>query len=323
VNAESTYASIQLALLSLAGGLAMLSAGGELLVSGSTRLAKRLGMTPLLIGLTVVAFGTSMPEFFVGLIALLQNHPDIMTGNVIGSNIANIGLILGISALLYPLPVNFKTVSKELFLVLAASLILMLMAWYGKGDRWMGLIFVISLLLYTYFSYQAAGRQRKRSADPDNPGPKPAIMASYFTILSFIGGGLVLLAFGSDFFIKGAVDVALFLGVNELIIGLTLAAVGTSLPELASSFAALRHRQSDLLVGNIIGSNLFNLLMVLGFGAIVRPFPLPHSLLMRDLPFMFAFSAVLVPILRTGNLLNRYHGAFFLLAYGGYIWLLT
>jgi cation:H+ antiporter len=322
VNAESTYASIQLALLSLAGGLAMLTAGGELLVRGATRLAKRLGMTPLLIGLTVVAFGTSMPEFFVGLIALLQKHPDIMIGNVIGSNIANIGLILGISALLYPLPVNFKTISKELFLVLAASLILMLMAWYGRADRLMGLIFVISLLLYTYFSYQAAGRQRKRSADPDNPGSKP-VVASYFTIFTFIGGGLVLLAFGSDFFIKGAVDVALFLGVNELIIGLTLAAVGTSLPELASSFAALRHRQSDLLVGNIIGSNLFNLLMVLGFGAIIRPFPLPPSLLMRDLPCMFAFSAVLVPILRTGNMLTRYHGTFFLLAYGGYIWLLT
>ena len=135
--------------------------------------------------------------------------------------------------------------------------------------------------------------------------------------------GFFLLAYGSNIFIAGAIDVAKFLGVNDLIIGLTLAAVGTSLPELASCFAALRHRQSDLLVGNIIGSNLFNISMVLGIGAIVKPYTLSSGLLVRDLPIMFAFSAILVPLFFFGKKLSRLHGLLLLVAYGGYIWLLT
>jgi cation:H+ antiporter len=273
MTVQATFASIQVALLALAGGLVMLSAGGEFLVAGATRLARCLGMTSLLIGLTVVAFGTSTPELFVGLIALLQDHADIMVGNVVGSNIANIGLILGLSALLAPLVVAFRTVSTELYLVLASSLTLFIIAWQGMFVRLVGVIFVAVLLLYTYLAYRLAARRKSRNGDCDCSQSETGQEAkrSYFSILFLLVCGFLLLAVGSEVFIAAAVDVARYLGVNELIIGLTLAAVGTSLPELASCLAALRHRQTDLLVGNIIGSNLFNILMVLGCCAIIRP----------------------------------------------------
>ena len=325
MNAQPTYASIQLALVALTGGLIMLTAGGEFLVSGATKLARRWGMTTLLIGLTVVAFGTSTPELFVGLIALFQNHPDLMVGNVVGSNIANIGLILGISAVIVPLPVTYALVQLELYLVLLASLALMAIALFGTVIRPVGLVFVGGLIGYTYFAYRKAGREKNKppeNKDYTDENISPAVN-SYYYIFFLLTVGFFLLAYGSDIFIAGAIDMAKFLGVNDLIIGLTLAAVGTSLPELASCFAALRHRQSDLLVGNIIGSNLFNISMVLGIGAIVKPYTLSSGLLVRDLPIMFLFSAVLVPLFFFGKKLSRLHGLLLLVAYGGYIWLLT
>ena len=324
MTVQATFASIQVALLALAGGLIMLSAGGEFLVAGATKLARRVGMTPLLIGLTVVAFGTSTPELFVGLMALFQDHAAIMVGNVVGSNIANIGLILGLSSLLTPLAVAFRTVSTELYLVLASSLALFIIVWQGIFGRLIGVVFVAVLLLYTYLAYRLVARRKNRDDDcgcnQDETGPEEK--RSYPYIIFLMICGFILLAVGSEVFITAAVDVARYLGVNELIIGLTLAAVGTSLPELASCLAALRHRQTDLLVGNIIGSNLFNILMVLGCGAIARPFSLSPSLLTRDLPVMFAFSAVLIPILAVGHKLTRLHGLLFLAAYGAYIMIL-
>ncbi len=321
MTVQATFASIQVAWLALAGGLVMLSGGGEFLVAGATKLARRLGMTSLLIGLTVVAFGTSTPELFVGLIALFQDHADIMVGNVVGSNIANIGLILGLSALLAPLAVAYRTISTELYLVLAFSLALFVIAWQGVFGRLLGGIFIAVLMLYTYLVYRLAAGRKRRDSDcgcsPDQTSRKAKY--SYRYILFLMACGFLLLAIGSKVFISAAVDVARYLGLNELIIGLTLAAVGTSLPELASCFAALRRRQTDLLVGNIIGSNLFNILMVLGCGAIARPFSLSPSLLTRDLPVMFAFSAVLIPILAIGHKLTRLHGLLFLAAYGAYI----
>jgi cation:H+ antiporter len=322
MTVQPSYASIHAALLALAIGLVMLSAGGEFLVAGATGLARRWGMNPLLIGLTIVAFGTSMPEFFVSLIALFQGHTDIMIGNVIGSNIANIGLILGLCALLSPLPVKYKTVKTELHLVLAASLALFVIAWYGTFARLIGLVFVAALLLYTCLAYRVAIRRKNRSNANDSDRAQK-IQQTYTRILFLMICGFLLLGWGSDVFISAAVDVARYLGVPELVIGLTLTAVGTSLPELSSCLAALRHRQSGLLVGNIIGSNLFNILMVLGCGAVARPYTLSPNLLIRDLPVMFGFSALLIPILANGHKLKRWHGLLFLAAYGSYIILLV
>ncbi len=321
MNFAPNYSSIVLSWLALAGGLILLTTGGEFLVSGAAKLAQRLGMSSLLIGLTVVAFGTSMPELFVGLIALFQGHPDILTGNVIGSNIANIGLILGICALITPLPVRFRSVSLELYLGLAATIIVYLAAWHGIFPRFLGFIFFGSLISYTVQSFRLAGKRYKRAQKKDQA---PQKMEKYPlpAVITMTVVGLGCLPVGSNFFIKGAVDVARHWGVSELIIGLTLAAVGTSLPELASCLAAIRQRQTEILAGNIIGSNLFNLLMVLGFCGMLIPYPMSSNLLSRDIPIMFSFSAVLFPILAVQQGLNRLHGFILLVAYLGYLCIL-
>ena len=322
MNFEPNYSSILLAWLALIGGLVLLTAGGEFLVSGAGKLAKRLGMSSLLIGLTIVAFGTSMPELFVGLIALFQDHPDILTGNAIGSNIANVGLILGICALITPLPVRFKSVSRELYIVLGATLVVFFMAWHGSFPRVLGFIFVAFLIFYTVQSFrQAANNKTSKQNESQRDNADELTVLPPVLLLIIIG--LALLPFGSNFFIKGAVDIARHFGVSDLVIGLTVAAVGTSLPELASCLAAIRQRQTKILVGNIIGSNLFNLLMVLGFCGLLIPFPMSSNLLSRDIPVMFSLAAVLLPILAVQQGLNRFHGFILLASYVSYLFILT
>lgn len=321
MNFEPNYPSLLLSGIALIGGLVLLTAGGEFLVSGAGKLAKRLGMSSLLIGLTVVAFGTSMPELFVGLVALFQDHPDILTGNVIGSNIANVGLILGICAIITPLPVRFKSVSRELYIVLAATLVVFIVAWHGSFPRFLGFVFVAFLIFFTVQSFRQEARNK--TSTRNKPGGDNANeLSSLPSIILATIIGLGCLPLGSNFFIKGAVDIALHFGVSELVIGLTLAAVGTSLPELASCLAAIRQRQTKILVGNIIGSNLFNLLMVLGFCGLLVPFPMSSSLLFRDIPIMFSLSAVLLPILAVQQGLNRLHGFILLLSYICYLFIL-
>ena len=322
MNFEPNYSSILLSWISLTGGLLLLTLGGELLVSGAAKLAQRLGMSSLLIGLTVVAFGTSMPELFVGIIALIQDHPDILTGNVIGSNIANIGLILGLCAIITPLPVSFRSISLELYILLAVTIIVFLAAWHGIFPRFLGFIFFISLIFYTVQKFRMAMKNNKKRQIKNKPAAKATDRYHLPAILTLTFIGLAFLPVGSHFFIKGAVDVARHWGVSELVIGLTLAAVGTSLPELASCLAAIRQRQTEILAGNIIGSNLFNVLMVLGFCGLLAPYPISSNLLYRDIPIMFSFSAVLLPILAVQQGLSRLHGLTLFAAYIGYLYAL-
>jgi len=315
------FHSVWYAFLAVGGGLAALAAGGEILVAWSVKLARSLGMGPLLIGLTIVAFGTSLPELFVSLSALSQGLPDMMIGNVIGSNIANVGLILGLAALIRPFSMHFKTVSSDLYLLLLASVAFMAFTVVGFFSRSAGMVSVSLLILYTIWSYRKASATRKKNiAETDRQvfsSPSRSIM-SCFIIL-----GLLLLTGGSSLFIAGAEDVARFFGLSELVIGLTLAAVGTSLPELASSFAAVRRKQEDILVGNIVGSNLFNLLMVLGASAVLFPFPLSATLMQRDLPVMTGFSFFLLLVLAFWHGMRRWHGFLLCLAYGFYIYTLV
>jgi len=314
------YSSILLSWIALGGGLALLTGGGEFLVSGAAKLAQRLGMSSLLIGLTVVAFGTSMPELFVGVLAILQDHPDILTGNVIGSNIANIGLILGLCALITPLQVSFRSVSVELYFLLAVMLVIFFVAWHGIFPRLLGFIFVLSLVIYTVQSFRTAARKKIHRGNYVDKAAKKTASLAIGVLLTVVGLGLLPL--GSNFFIRGAVDIARHFGVSELVIGLTLAAVGTSLPELASCLAAIRQRQAAILAGNIIGSNLFNLLMVLGFCGLLIPYPLSPNLLTRDIPVMISMSAVLLPILSVQQGLTRFHGAILLASYVAYLFIL-
>jgi cation:H+ antiporter len=289
-----------------------------MLISGAAKIAVRLGLSSLLIGLTVVAFGTSMPELFVSLNASFSGHQDIMFGNVVGSNIANIGLILAISVLLAPLVVHFNRLALEFYLLIAAGLLLFALTLWGTFPRPVGLLFITLLVTYTVLSYRKEAK-KSHHLTKDHQGQRPHLVP-YPIISGLVLGGLVLMWFGSDYFIMGAVDMAHFFGLSDLIIGLTLAAVGTSLPELASCISAVRRREGDLLVGNIIGSNLFNILLVLGITAGVKPFSIPHQSLFRDLPVMLAYSIILIPIAIYAKEIKRWHGAALLTAYLFYIY---
>jgi cation:H+ antiporter len=312
---DPNFANLTLSSLAMIAGLAMLVAGGESLVAGASKFALRHGMRPMVVGLTVVAFGTSLPELFVSLKAAFSGHVEIMIGNVVGSNIANIALILGISALIRAVPVRFASISRELYLVLGVSGLVFVIAWNGFFYRFYGLLLLVGLLCYTANACREKNNRRR-----NNDLVEELIeYESHLKIIGLQGFGLLLLAYGSDLFIDGAVDVARQLKVSELVAGLTVAAVGTSLPELASSLAAIRRRESEILVGNIIGSNMFNLMMVMGGTALISPFKLDGSLVARDLPVMILFSAVLVPLLYFRHRLDRLVGLALLLAYGGYI----
>ena len=302
----------------VAGGLILLVGGGEVLVCGATRLARRLGMSTLVIGLTVVAFGTSVPELFVSLSASFHGHPDIMIGNIVGSNIANIGLILGISAMLQRLQMTLQEVWTELLLVVAGSIILIFCSSLGFFPRPIGLIFIITLISYTYFTFHNH-HNNSHTRETDNI---PEASTSRFLPGLLIVIGLILLNFGSEIFIRGAADIARHYGISELIIGLTLAAIGTSLPELASSLSALRRNESGLLIGNVIGSNMFNLFMVMGLTSVIFPFSLSADLLHRDLPVMIAFTLALIAILGHTKGTNRWHGALFFGSYCIYCFVL-
>jgi len=307
------FSSPLISVLAVLGGLVLLVGGGETLVGGATRLAKRWGMSPLVIGLTIVAFGTSVPELFVSLTASLQNHPDIMIGNVVGSNIANVGLILGISSIIMPLTLPLREVWTELLLVVGGSVILIIATGYGHFPRSLGLLFTLALVSYTTLIYRSHLGNGDSSATQEKCGNISS--ASLLVPLALICTGLILLAGGSNLFINGAVDLARYFGISELIIGLTMAAIGTSLPELASSISALRRNESGLLIGNVIGSNMFNLFMVLGLTGIIKPFALSPELLLRDLPVMLGFTFILIPILHRHGGTNRWYGLLFLLGY--------
>ncbi len=305
--------SLLLATASIIFGLLLLVAGGESLVHGSTRLAKRFGVPSFIIGLTVVAFGTSVPELFISLIASLQGHPNIMIGNIIGSNIANVGLIMGICALLVPLELKLQNIKTELLIVLSASVFLMLCSGYQSFPRSAGFIFIATLISYTCFMCLNHQQERTPATEVEASGS-----TSLLLMAATIIAGLLLLAFGSKVFIQGAVEVARHFGISELIIGLTLAAIGTSLPELASSLAALRQKETGLLIGNIIGSNMFNLLMVLGLTGLIKPFSMDQNLLYRDLPVMTIFTLLLIPILLKDGKTKKWQGAMLLTGYVGY-----
>ncbi len=304
---------LYMATISVIGGLLILVGGGEFLIKGAVGLARRFSMKPILIGLTVVAFGTSVPELFVSLTAALQGFEDIMIGNIIGSNIANVGLILGFCAILVPLQVQMKEIRTELLIVICGSVILMICSAYGFFPRSVGVLFLVTLISYTVLICINNSKNKQNRTEVAATGMKTSL------IIILILAGLIMLSVGSNIFIKGAVDIAIYFGISELIIGLTLAAIGTSLPELASSLAALRHKESGMLVGNIIGSNMFNLFMVLGLTGLITPFALDPSLLHRDLPIMLAFTLFLLPILLRHGGTKRWQGLLLLGAYIGYL----
>jgi cation:H+ antiporter len=298
--------------LYLLAGLVGLFIGGEALVRGSVGIARRLSIPPLLIGLTVVGFGTSTPELLVSVDAAWRGVPDIALGNVLGSNIANILLIVGVSALVWPIRVTGRAVRRDLAVMLAAALALVPIFALGQVGRPAGFILLAGLAAYLVWAYRHPGE-----AVPDLPGTMPSGLMSALTVL----GGLVALMLGARFLVDGAVSIARGYGISEAFIGLTIVAVGTSLPELATSLIAALRRQSEIAIGNIVGSNIFNILGILGATAVFAPIPVAGRFLAFDLPVMIAASLLLAGLLLMRPVIGRAVGAMMLAGYGAYVWL--
>lgn len=300
-------------------GLVLLFFGGEGLVRGSSSLALRLGLTPLLVGLTVVAFGTSAPELVVSVNAALDNRGDIALGNVIGSNILNIGLILGITALIFPLKVQLQILKADLPIMIGVSLLPLLMLRDKMVDRGEGTFLVAGLILYVWLTIVLA-RSVKTSVKVEEEFKEavPAPRGGIWKDIAFIACGLALLAGGSHFLVDGAANLARIYGVSEAIIGLTVVAVGTSMPELMAGIVAALKKEPDIALGNIIGSCIFNILGILGAAAMTRPI-VGAGIKSSDLYVAIGFAAVLGPMLWTGRTLSRREAAFLLFAYVAYV----
>jgi cation:H+ antiporter len=301
-------------------GLVGLLVGGNGLVRSATRLAASFGVSPLVIGLTVVAIGTSMPELVVSVSAALQGSSDISIGNVVGSNIANIGLILGLAGLITPLVINTMLIKREIPVMIAVSVIALLMALDGTMGLVEGVVLLAGYVIFTFVLYRFSP---SAAADPEltveiqklsSADKPPRRVVTAFWLLVWLG---VLIA-GAQFTVSGAVDIARFLGVSELVIGLTLVAVGTSLPEIVTSVIASIRGESDLAAGNVVGSNIANILVILGTTAIIRPIGVSSDVLTYDFPIMLVFSVLLLPFVLDRKL-QRWQAAILLLAYVGYI----
>lgn len=302
-------------------GLVVLVAGGELLVRGAVALAAMLRISPVVIGLTVVAFGTSAPELAVTVQAAYVGSPDLALGNVVGSNIANVLLILGLSALAAPLMVSSRLVRVDVPLVLAASLAVYLMGRDGAVDRLDGALLFGALLVYLVWSVREGRAEGQEAPLPGLEQTSSDTPTGVLKPIALVVLGLVLLAFGADALVTGAVGIAKVLGVSDLIIGLTIVAVGTSLPELAASVIASLRGQRDIAVGNVVGSNLFNLLGVLGLGSLAAPsgIPVAAGALAFDIPVMILTALACLPIFFTWGVIRRWEGALFLGYYIAYL----
>ncbi len=316
-----------MAILMLVGGLLLLIAGGEGLVRGASRLAAALGISPLIIGLTVVAFGTSSPEFAVSLIASLSGQAGLTVGNVIGSNIFNVLFILGLSAMITPLVISQQLVRVDVPLMVVVSLLTLLLALDGRFSQVEGLIFLVGLIGYLLLLFRISQRESAEVKEeyehefgaPPKPAPRQLGLNALLAV-----GGLVMLGVGSRWLVRGAVEIARALGVGELVIGLTIIAAGTSLPEVITSVIASLRGERDIAVGNVVGSNLFNLLGVLGLTALVTPggVMIPENARTFDLPVMTAVALACIPIFFSGTKILRREGAlffFYYLAYTAYL----
>ena len=312
-----------ISILLLCVGLGLLVAGSELLIKGASNLAFRLGISPLVIGLTVVAFGTSSPELAVSIHAAAANQAGIAVGNVVGSNIFNVLLILGIAALIRPLVVSQQLVKFDVPIMISISIIFLILGMDGLLSRSNDSILFSGLLLYIGFLIYLSKRERasiqaeyEQSFGSINQ-PKP--YAHIINILLVISG-LALLVLGAEWLVKGAVEIARFLGISERIIGLTIVAAGTSLPELVTSITASFRGKIDIAVGNVVGSNLFNLMGVLGLSSIIAPngIEVSQAAINFDIPVMIAVACACLPIFFTGNLISRWEGAVFFAYYVAY-----
>lgn len=296
-------------------GLVLLYYGAEFLIGGGVSVAKKFNVPTLIIGLTLMAFGTSAPELVVSVGASVSGHGDISLGNVIGSNICNLALILGLSALVAPLPVNRQLFKLDYWVMLGASAVLAGFCWFsGRVDRWEAAILLLGLIAYVWRQFANA----KKTGETEVGGEElPKKIYPFWGALLLIVGGLIGLAGGAELLVRSAVAVAKAMHVSEAVIGLTVVAVGTSLPELATSVVAAMKHEHDIAIGNVIGSNIFNILCIMGIAPLIRPI-VGQDIRGFDLIVMLGISVLLLPFMVTGMKISRFEGAILFLIYIGY-----
>ena len=312
--------------LMFAGGLLALVVGAGLLVRGASKLALSFGISPLVVGLTVVAFGTSAPEVAVSVGAVLDGRVDIAIGNVVGSNVFNVLFILGVSALIVPLVVNLQLIRQEVPIMIGASLLLLLLSLDGRIGLLDAALLLALLIGYTIFLVVQSRRQTRAAQDEYTEAFGPAATATWdrspLVQLGLVLAGLAALVLGSQWLVEAAVTFAKALGVSDLVIGLTIVAAGTSLPEVATSIAAAIKGERDIAVGNVIGSNTFNILGCLGLAGLAAGdagLIVPLSVQAFDIWVMLAVALACVPVFLTGREIARWEGAVFVLYYVGYV----
>ncbi|UCH66874.1 MAG: calcium/sodium antiporter [Ignavibacterium sp.] len=303
-------------ILFILGGIVGLYVGAEGLVRGSSSLAISFGISPLVVGLTVVAFATSSPELVVSIKAAIDGNPGIVVGNVVGSNICNIALILGVAAMISPMHVKAQVIKREIPLMIIISVAFLLVLIDGSISRWEGAMFVIGIIAYIVMSYLYV---KKDKADEEivkefEEGIRTKPYKIWQSILLIVIG-LGLLAIGSNIFVDGAIEAAVKLGVSQAVIGLTIVAIGTSLPELVTSIVASFKNENDIAIGNAVGSNVFNILSILGISSLIRPIS-NSGITIVDLTIMMFFTVIILPLCKSGFKLRRWEGA---ILFGGYI----
>lgn len=301
-------------------GLVALYFGAEWLVGSSSKLAVKFGISPLVVGLTVVAFGTSAPELFVSIGFNEGGYPGMALGNVIGSNICNIGLVLGISAFICVLSIKGELLRRDLPVLLIATIGFSILVANGLVSRIEGVLLFLGVIAYTVFQLYLARRNRSRELEQEFEAefdPETAKSSPTFLLVGLILVGLVALYFGAQWLERGGVSLAKRLGVPEAVISLTLIAFSTSVPELATSVIASLKREGDIIVGNVIGSCIFNLLCVIGLTAVITPIP-TVEIELSDLWVMIGLTALLLPVMMTKGRISRWEGGLFLALYAGY-----
>lgn len=324
--------------LAIFGGLVLLVIGAELLVRGSVRLAERLGVSALLIGLTVVGFGTSTPELVTSVQAALIGSPGIAVGNIVGSNIFNILVILGLAAMIQPLAVASTALKRDGVLVIGVALLLTVIGFAWTLDRVTAAMLLLFLVGYLVFAWRqersaatsghTAAFEKAEALEEVDAAVRPGAASSGGSVLAWLQplllalGGLALLVFGARFFVGGSIELARLLGVSETVIGLTIVAAGTSMPELATSAIAAIRRQADVAIGNVLGSNIYNILGIGGVTALVAPTDIPPQIVSFDNLVMVVASVLLLVLLYTGRTLSRWEGALLFAGYVVYVWVI-
>jgi len=304
-------------------GLVLLVIGADLLVKGAARLAGSFGIPALVIGLTVVAFGTSAPELAVSVKAAYAGQAELAIANVVGSNIFNVLFILGIAAMISPLIISRQLIRQDVPIMVLVSLAALLMTLDGQISRLEAAVLFVGLLGYTWFLFRQGKAKGADTADAEVEAMLKSTTPAWQNILLVVGG-LILLVLGARWLVESAIEIARAWGVNEAVIGLTIVAAGTSLPEVVTSIVATIRGERDIAVGNVVGSNIFNILCVLGLSGLVSPLPLlaGDQMAQIDIPVMLGVALLCVPLFFIGSVLNRIEGLLFLLLYVAYTWYL-